>query len=110
MEARGTMTVYNLAKGGTYSWPYTVDYAPDYQGGKFYLGSGDSRNGGGTFVSARDALEPQWRSDLEEAGALWIVPIWERMTEGEPIGRAQILEMFRLRHGHEALGEEWPVW
>lgn len=52
---------YPTTQGGKplYSYPYTVHYAPDHDDRPFYLGSGDARNGNGTFLSAADVLRPE---------------------------------------------------
>ena len=101
------MTIYNLARGGTTTWPFMVDYAPGRMGGEFCLSSGDGRNGNGTFLSPSEALLPQWRRDVEEAGALWLVPLWERMVAGELLGVAEILVAYNAVYGSEPRAEQW---
>lgn len=92
-----------------YSWPYRVHYTPGYPTGDFCLSSGDARNGNGSFITARVALEPQWRSDIDTAGALWLVPLLERMADGDDVPEAEILAAYHQVHGQQPLLEHWRV-
>lgn len=108
MKPKAMKTVYKLAQSfGIY--PYAVDYAPGHEAGEFYLSSGDARNGNGCFLTAREALEPQWRRDLESAGALWLVPLLERIAGGEAVTAAQVLDAYRAQHGEKPESEQWPI-
>lgn len=103
-----SMKVFHLASDGHPSWPYTVDYAPQHAERPFYFASGDSRNGNGSFLSAREALAPQWRRDLESAGGLWLLPFLERLSNNETIEAKEILDAYESLHGQKPESSEWP--
>lgn len=92
-----------------YSWPYRVHFTPGYKPGDFCLSSGDARNGNGSFMSAATALETQWRGDLESAGALWLVPLLERMAGGEEVPASEVFAAYKKVHGKKPRLEEWQV-
>ena len=111
------MQVYRLGQGYAttlegkplYSWPFTVDYAPDNPGGDFYLAEGDARNGNGGFFRAIEVLKPHWRDHLERAGVLWLIPLLERMARGEDVPSSDVLDVYRQEHGRLPTSEEWPI-
>jgi hypothetical protein len=109
--------VYHLAKGyGTTrdgsplpSWPYEVDYTPGCPRGEFFLSEGDARNGNGSFFPAAAVLQPQWRAHLETAGALWLLPLLERMAGGEAVLDTEVLDAYGQVHGNQPPSEEWNL-
>lgn len=111
------VVVYRLGEGypttregePLYSWPYTVHYAPGCEEGSFFLASGDARNGNGTFLRPEQVLEPQWRGELRVAGAEWLVPLLERMAQGEQVESSEVLAAYQMVHGEPAVREEWTV-
>jgi hypothetical protein len=111
------LLVYHLGTGyGTtregkplYSWPYSVDYTPGCPQGEFFLSEGDARNGNGAFFPAASVLGPEWRGHLETAGALWLVPLLERMARGEDVSRSEVLDAYRHVHGKPPPEEEWHL-
>jgi hypothetical protein len=111
------LLVYKLGEGypstnegkPLYAWPYTLYYAPDYPGGPFYLGAGDARNGNGTFLSAVEALRPEWREDLRIAEGEWLLPLLQRLAEGEDVACSEVLEAYRQVHGKAPSREEWVL-
>ena len=111
MKSKETMTVYKLAQGGDGAFSFAVDYAPGNTSGEFYLSSGDGRNGNGTFLTAREALAINWRGDLDAAGALWLVPILERIAGGETVLPEQVFHAYRAQHdGESPKSQQWPKW
>ena len=111
MKSKETMTVYKLAEEGFGGSHYAVDYAPNNKSGEFYLSSGDARNGNGTYLTAREALGITWRGDLNAAGALWLLPILERIAGGETLSPEQVFHAYRAQHGGQSpKSEEWPMW
>ena len=112
-----TLHVYKLGEGypvtpegkRLYSYPYTVYYTPDADY-PFYMGSGDARNGNGSFLSAKDMLRPEWQSDLQRAEAEWLIPLLERFAQGENITSAEILETYRQVHGKLPPHEDWTLY
>lgn len=109
--------VYHLGKGYTTtrdgkplrSWPYEVDYTPGCPRGEFFLSEGDARNGNGAFFAAADVLNGEWRAHLETAGALWLLPLLERMAGGQAVSSAEVLDAYRQVHGEPPPSEEWNL-
>lgn len=112
-----TIIVYKLGEGygrtpeGTrlFTCPDLVYYTPTYAGADFYLGDGDTRNGGGTFVGAADMLLPQWRRHLELAEVLWLVPLLERMACGETVEPAEVFRAYKQARGVKPPTEKWHL-
>jgi len=89
--------------------PYRVHFTPGHKTGDFCLSAGDGRNGNGTFMTAATALEPEWRGDLESVGALWLLPLLQRMAGGEAVPASEILGAYKKQHGKKPRLEEWQV-
>lgn len=110
-----TLVVYKLGEGygrtpeGTrlFTCPEIVYYTPSYPGADFYLGDGDTRNGGGTFVGTSQMLQPQWRRHLELAEVLWLVPLLERMAGGETVEASEVFRAYKQAHGTKPPSEKW---
>lgn len=92
-----------------YGLPYTVHYTPGSHSGEFYLASGDARNGNGTFLKATQVLSPTWRADLQTAGGAWLLPLIERMAQGEKVASSEVLSLYQQVHGKPPVREEWRV-
>lgn len=109
--------VYKLGEGYAitsegeplYSVTFTIHYTPGFEGGNFYMASGDARNGNGTFLHPHQILEPHWRRDLLASGAEWLLPLLERMAQGEDITDVGVLTLYQKVHGKQPAHEEWPL-
>ena len=118
MSKLSRVTVYELGTGypitkegkPLLSWPYIVYYAPGHKTGDFYVGDGDARNGGGTFINARDLLAIEWKGHLNIAGASWLVPILERIAGGETTEPSMVFAAYKQVHGKTPPIEEWNIW
>lgn len=103
-----SVKVFHLASDGHASWPYMVDYATEQPDAPFYFASGDIRNGNGWFLSAHEALAPQWRLDLESANGLWLLLFLERLCNKEKIECQEIFDAYESIHAHKPKFSIWP--
>lgn len=104
---------YTLGKGypthegkPLYSWPFEVSFAPSRDGDVWYLAEGDARNGNGSFFTAQQVLEPQWRSHLEHTQTLWLIPFLEQVANGDSVAPEEIFDVYRELHGGDPPREE----
>jgi len=94
-------TVYKLAEGygAIPRWPYGVDYVPQNTAAPVLLWEGNAKVGSGGFVTAAQAAGPEWHEHLTHAGALWLLPLLERMAAGESVAEHEVLDAYRAAHG-----------
>lgn len=102
--------VYKLAEGfgNIPRWPYGVDYVPQNAGAPFLLWEGDAKVGSGGFVPTVQVVGPEWREHLAHAGALWLLPLLERMAAGEPVAEHEVLDAYRAVHGRAPESTRMP--
>lgn len=93
-----------------YSWPYSVEYSPEYRADEFLIAEGDGRNGNGSFFTAAQVLEPQWHRHLELTETLWLVPLLERMSRHEPVSPRDILDLYEQIYGKPPESRLWAPW
>lgn len=99
-------TYYHLGEGhkvlveatGT-TWPYFVDYSPDHPYGAWILAEGVGHGAAGGHFTPAEILTPQWREHLEITGTLWLIPIWERIAQGETVATNEVLAAYTHVHG-----------
>jgi hypothetical protein len=97
------MTQYQIGLGYVGSYPFAVEFVPDNLETPIYFWEGSGHMNSGGLFSAQQALEPQWRSHRETAGALWFVPFIERLARDERVDVTEVLEAYRLLHGPDAV-------
>jgi hypothetical protein len=55
----------------------------------------------GAQCSPQELLS-SWRDHLAQTGAIWLVPLLERFSNGEPFDIEVVLNAYQQHHGHSA--------
>jgi hypothetical protein len=72
--------------------PYRVNYTPNRERGSFQLVEGAMHTEYGTQLSASEILnEESWQDHLHRADAEWLLPLLQRIADGETVTTAEIL-------------------
>jgi hypothetical protein len=93
--------VYELAKR---KFPdhdeWGVDYSTDGMSHQFWVWQGPGYHAHGTQCSVPELLSDRWRNHLELCGAIWLVPLLERIAAGETITPEAVLYAYEQKHRH----------
>lgn len=101
------MAVYfNLAHGtrplehaSNFPWPYDIDLCFDQVAHPIAFSEGVGHGSAGCAVSAADALGPKWAEHFEITQSAWLIPYIERLAQGMPLPRDEMLRRYAELHG-----------
>lgn len=116
-EKMETLQVYKLGEGcprtpegkPIHGYESVLYYAPSRKESPFYLASGGAHYGNGTFLTASELLQPQWQSDLHIVSGEWLLPLVERLAQGEILAASEVLELHKQHHGTLPEQSEWTL-
>ena len=85
--------------GDFHQWPCEV--ALSFEGVERPVGVAEGVGHGlaAAFLTATDALNPEWAPHFADANAEWLVPFLQRMAFGELVPAQEVLGIYRARHG-----------
>ncbi|MEF9416633.1 hypothetical protein ABXT21_19685 [Ralstonia sp. SM1864_UCD524_TZ4] len=97
---------FNLAHGtkllslsANYPWPYDIDVCFDPVPHPIVFSEGIGHGSAGCAVSAEEALESKWNEHFEATRAHWLIPYIERLAQGIPLPKDELIMRFEEMHG-----------
>jgi hypothetical protein len=84
--------------GDPFVWPYSVEISVDGVP-KVSIGEGVAHGACGGVFTVDAALNSQWRDHFERAEATWLLPYLRRLSDGEIVAEAELVEHFISLHG-----------
>ena len=104
------MAVYfNLAHGtralphaADFPWPYAIDICFEQVAHPIAFSEGVGHGSAGCALSASDALGATWRAHFEITQSAWLIPYIERLAQGTPLPRDDMLRFYAGVHGRQA--------
>ena len=104
------MAVYfNLAHGSrplphaaNFPWPFDIDICFDQVAHPIAFSEGVGHGSAGCALSASDALAEQWRAHFEITQSAWLIPYIERLAQGMPLPRDELMRFYAGLHGRQA--------
>ena len=103
------MAVYfNLAHGSrplphatNYPWPFDIDICFDQVAHPIAFSEGVGHGSAGCALCAGDALGAQWQAHFEITQSAWLLPYIERLAQGIPLPREEIMRRYQELHGRQ---------
>jgi hypothetical protein len=79
-----------LASAGGFAWPCGADWDADAAQRPLWLWEGVAHGQAAANLSPAEALRPAWREHLAACDAMWLLPLLQRMADGEPVAWADV--------------------
>ena len=103
------MAVYfNLAHGtralphaADFPWPYAIDICFEQVAHPIAFSEGVGHGSAGCALSASDALGATWRAHFEITQSAWLIPYIERLAQGTPLPRDDMMRFYAGLHGRQ---------
>jgi hypothetical protein len=104
-----SMTLYfNLAHGikllaysENFPWPYDIAICFERVPHPIAFSEGVGHGSAGCSVSAAEALECKWQEHFEITNASWLIPYIERLVQGTPLPRDEMMDRFLELNGKQ---------
>lgn len=99
---------FNLAHGtkplphaANFPWPFDIDLCFEPVPHPVTFSEGVGHGAAGCAVSAVDALLPAWRAHFDITQSSWLIPYIERLAQGTPLPRDEIMRRYAELHGRQ---------
>ncbi|WP_157200913.1 hypothetical protein [Massilia sp. Root351] len=83
-----------LADSANFPWPFDIDICFEPVQHPVAFSEGVGHGSAGCAVSATEALESKWREHFEITGSQWLIPYIEKLAQGAPLPRVEIMQRF----------------
>lgn len=90
-----------LAHASNFPWPYDIDICFEQVAHPIAFSEGVGHGSAGCALSASDALGETWRAHFEITQSAWLIPYIERLAQGTPLPRDDILCRYLELHGKQ---------
>ena len=88
-----------LAHASNFPWPYDIDICFEQVAHPVAFSEGAGHGSAGCALSASDALGEPWRAHFEITQSAWLVPYIERLAQGMPLPRDEMMCFYAELHG-----------
>jgi hypothetical protein len=88
-----------LPTAGDFQWPCEVALSFDGVERPVGVAEGVGHGLAAAFLTATDALNPEWAPHFADANAEWLIPFVQQMAFGELVPAQEVLGLYRARHG-----------
>ena len=99
---------FNLAHGtkplphaANFPWPFDIGICFEQVPHPVTFSEGVGHGAAGCAVSASDALQSTWRPHFDITQSWWLIPYLERLAQGMPLPRDEMLRRYAELHGNE---------
>lgn len=90
-----------LAHSANYPWPFDIDICFEDVQHPIAFSEGVGFGSAGCAVAASEALEQKWCEHFEITQSSWLIPYIEKLAQGIPLPRDEILSRFIELSGKE---------
>lgn len=90
-----------LPHAANFPWPYDIDICFEPVAHPIAFSEGVGHGSAGGALSASDALAEQWRAHFEITQSAWLIPYIERLAQGTPLPRDEMLRFYAELHGRQ---------
>ena len=107
---------YILAKGtkllpysNDFPWPYEIALCFNAVRSPVGFAEGVGHGSAGGVFTVAEALQLKWREHFSNARGEWLIPFLERLGEGAPLEKSELLNIAKAQLGHDAPSYEVPA-
>ncbi len=90
-----------LAHASNFPWPYDIDICFEPVAHPIAFSEGVGHGSAGCALSASDALAERWRAHFEITRSAWLIPYIERLAQGMPLPRDEMMRFYAGLHGRQ---------
>lgn len=94
--------------GDPYVRPWSVDVSVAPAPAKVTFAEGITFSAVAATVSIEEALDEQWRDHFARAEGAWLLPLLQRIGNGEAVTEAELVDHFVRLHGRPPTVTESP--
>ncbi len=85
--------------GDEFLYPYEVMVVLDAPAPHVWVAEGVTHGAAAARLTPHEALAPRWHDHVVKAGGLWLGPYLRRLTDGEAVSEAELVDAFTAIHG-----------